>query len=100
MSTQISTYSSTERQQSHEGSSGSRLWSALRLTRTLSRAAQTASGRQASTAGVVQAAGLQAPLRMVRVVVRIGVATGPLPYGQDVANCAVKDRAKGGHVCV
>jgi hypothetical protein len=41
-------------------------------------------------------AGLQAPLQMVRVVVRIGVATGPLPHGLDVTNCAVKDRAKGG----
>jgi hypothetical protein len=101
MSTQISTYSSVERQQSHEGG-GSRLWSAsglaLRFSRTLSRAAPTGSGRLTPpSAAVLQ--GLQAPLQLVRVVVRVGVATGPLPIGTDVASCAVKDRAKGRQLC-
>lgn len=99
MSTHVSTYSSMERQQSHEGS-GSRLWSAsglaLRFSRTLSRAApREGSGRLTPPATVLQ--GLQSQIQMVRVVVRIGVATGPLPFGQDVANCAVKHRAKGEH---
>uniref|UniRef100_A0A383WDG8 Guanylate cyclase domain-containing protein n=1 Tax=Tetradesmus obliquus TaxID=3088 RepID=A0A383WDG8_TETOB len=99
MSTQVSMYSSMERQTSHEGS-GMRLWSAsglaLRFSRTLSRAAPAVGGSGRLTppghAAVLQ--GLQAPLQMVRVVVRIGVATGPLTAGSDVASCAVKDRAK------
>lgn len=37
----------------------------------------------------------QQPMQLLKLAVRIGVATGPLPYGTDVSNCAVKDKAKG-----
>lgn len=35
------------------------------------------------------------PMQLLKLAIRIGIATGPLPHGTDVNNCAVKDRAKG-----
>jgi hypothetical protein len=37
----------------------------------------------------------QVPMQVLRLALRVGIATGTLPYGVDVANCTVKDRAKG-----
>eukprot|EP00878_Enallax_costatus_P004317 GHUV01004548.1.p1 GENE.GHUV01004548.1~~GHUV01004548.1.p1 ORF type:complete len:1095 (+),score=312.31 GHUV01004548.1:392-3676(+) len=77
-----------ERQRS---SGGSKFWGAgVNIVRRFS--AFTKSGSSYTKGGVLGSD--QQPLQLLKLAIRIGVATGPLPYGTDVGNCAVKDKAK------
>jgi hypothetical protein len=73
--------------------SSSKVWmnSAAAFMRRFSQFGRSGSGQQRP----LQAASEQVPMQVLRLALRVGIATGTLPYGVDVANCAVKDRAKG-----
>jgi hypothetical protein len=73
--------------------SSSKVWmnSAAAFMRRFSQFGRNGSGQQRP----MQAASEQVPMQVLRLALRVGIATGTLPYGVDVANCAVKDRAKG-----
>lgn len=49
-------------------------------------------GRSGPSSSTVAAE--QQSLKLLRIAVRIGIASGPLPYGATLGNCAVKHRAK------
>jgi hypothetical protein len=70
--------------------SGSRLWSAgaavMRRFSVFSRSGMLSSSTLAP--------GDVAPQHALQLSVRIGIATGRLPHGCDLNNCAVKDKAK------
>lgn len=51
-------------------------------------------GRSGLLSSSTQAAGDTPHQHHLHLSVRIGVATGTLPYGCDLNNCGVKDRAK------
>lgn len=65
--------------------SGSRLWGAMRRFSAFGRG-----GAGGGMQGTSEAGGPNA----LHLNVRIGVASGWLVYGNDLNNCAVKDRAK------
>lgn len=71
-------------------SSGSRLWSAgAAVIRRMS-----VFGRSGLLSTSMRAPADPGSHATLHVSVRIGIATGRLPYGCDLNNCAVKDRAK------
>lgn len=75
----------------HSSTNGSRFWSAANIARRIS-----AFGKSGPSYGKSSVFGAdQQPMQLLKLAIRIGIATGPLPYGCDVSNCAVKDRAKG-----
>jgi hypothetical protein len=91
--------SHTAREPSHAGvSEGS---SATKLKSTASTFMQRLTGRGSGmgtiggSSGLGSAAAKQHPIKVLQLAVRIGIASGLLPYGCDVSECAVKVRAKG-----
>jgi hypothetical protein len=85
---------------SHAGvSEGS---SATKLKSTASTFMQRLTGRGSGmdtiggSSNLGSAAAKQHPIKVLQLAVRIGIASGLLPYGCDVSECAVKARAKGG----
>jgi hypothetical protein len=77
----------------YDGGSGStKTWGASGFMRKFSQM----TGKSSQLSSMLNGVGdPQCPLKVVRLAVRIGIATGPLPYNCEVANCAVKDKAKG-----
>jgi hypothetical protein len=73
--------------------SSSKVWmhSAAAFMRRFSQFGRSGSGQSRP----MQQSHEQVPMQVLRLALRVGIATGTLPYGVDVANCAVKDRAKG-----
>jgi hypothetical protein len=90
----------SHREPSHAGvSEGS---SATRLKATASTFMQRLTGRGSGMGTIggssnlgASTAGKQGPIKVLQLAVRIGIASGLLPYGCDVSECAVKVRAKG-----
>jgi len=77
----------------YDGGSGStKTWGASGFIRKISQMTGKSSQQSNTLSGLGDP---QCPLKVVRLAVRIGIATGPLPYNCEVANCAVKDKAKG-----
>eukprot|EP00882_Tetradesmus_deserticola_P006586 GHRQ01006933.1.p1 GENE.GHRQ01006933.1~~GHRQ01006933.1.p1 ORF type:complete len:343 (+),score=136.35 GHRQ01006933.1:148-1029(+) len=74
------------------GDSSSKVWvnGAAAFMRRFAQLGRNGSGQMQP----MQLASEQVPMQVLRLAVRIGIATGTLPYGVDVANCTVKDRAK------
>lgn len=70
--------------------SGSRLWNAgAAVVRRFS-----VFGRSGLLSGSAHTPVVAPPQHALHLSVRIGIATGRLPYGTDLNTCAVKDRAK------
>jgi hypothetical protein len=88
------------REPSHAGvSEGS---SATKLKSTASTFMQRLTGRGSGMGTIGGSSNLgsaaakqQHPIKVLQLAVRIGIASGLLPYGCDVSECAVKVRAKG-----
>jgi hypothetical protein len=89
----------SHREPSHAGvSEGS---SATKLKSTASTFMQRLTGRGSGMGTISGSSNLgstapkQSPIKVLQLAVRIGIASGLLPYGCDVSECAVKFRAKG-----
>lgn len=86
----LNSLSITAASRGRSSGSGSRLWSAgAAVIRRMS-----AFGRSGLLSSSTHAPADTAPQHALHLSVRIGIATGRLPYGCDLNNCAVKDRAK------
>ncbi|WIA30200.1 hypothetical protein OEZ86_000292, partial [Tetradesmus obliquus] len=72
--------------------SSSKVWmhNAAAFVRRFSQFGRSGSSQQQQ----LRAASEHVPMQVLRLALRVGIATGTLPYGVDVASCAVKDRAK------
>jgi hypothetical protein len=86
----LNSLSITAASRARSSGSGSRLWSAgAAVIRRMS-----AFGRSGLLSTSTHAPVDAAPQHALHLSVRIGIATGRLPHGCDLNNCAVKDRAK------
>lgn len=76
-----------------EDQAGIKMWpSGSSLMRRFSQFGRSSSSHTAKPGHVAHD---QAPMQLLRLSVRMGIATGQLQYDTDVANCAVKDKARG-----
>jgi hypothetical protein len=84
-------YGSYSTRYSGDDRSSSKLWHAgAAIMRRFSNFGRSATSMRASGGS-----GDGAPMQVLRLAVRIGISTGQLSHGVDVANCMVKWRAKG-----
>jgi hypothetical protein len=91
----LNSLSITAATRTRSSGSGSRLWSAgAAVIRRMS-----AFGRSGLLSSSTHAPPDAAPQHALHLSVRIGIATGRLPYGCNLNNCAVKDRAKSESKC-